>query len=193
MFSTSPTDPTETQNTTAVKVEETRKKEEAEHAEQQRLAALKAQRQQALEREQQERKAKAAEEARQKEAARLAESQRQQELEALKEILGNFTAAYERRDLLNLKLTTAMSEARTRNLNLMFKNYTTITAHTKIVSTSDTQATAKIFIDELINKEGEPITPNFIVRETTITIPKKTGNGERFNGKKISDLKEAQA
>ena len=148
---------------------------EAKHAEQQRLAALEAKRQQALKGEQQERKAKAAEEARQKEAARLAEAQGQQEQELLKKILINFMTAYENRDLLNLKLTTAMSESRTRNLDLMFQNYTTITAHTKIISTSETQATAKIFIDELINKEGERITPNFIVRETTITIPKKDG------------------
>lgn len=96
-------------------------------------------------------------------------------VEALTRILDDFRIAYEKRDLLHLKLTTAMSESRTRNLDLMFKIYTTIDTHTEIVSTSESQAKVKIIIDKLINKEGENITPNFIIRETTITIPKKDG------------------
>ena len=79
------------------------------------------------------------------------------------------------RDLLHLKLTTSISESRARNLYLMFKNYTTIATHTEIISTSESQAKVKIIIDKLINKEGENITPNSIIRETTITIPKKDG------------------
>jgi len=96
-------------------------------------------------------------------------------VEALNKILDDFTTAYQNRDLLHLKLTTLMSESRTRNLNLMFQNYRTIGAHTKVISTSETQAKAKVFIDKLINQKGESITPNFIIRETTITIPKKDG------------------
>jgi hypothetical protein len=97
------------------------------------------------------------------------------DIEALKKILKDFSTAYENRDLLHLKLTTTMSESRTRNLHLMFKNYMTINTHTEIVSTSESQAKVKIFVDKLINKEGENITPNPIIRETTITIPKKAG------------------
>ena len=57
----------------------------------------------------------------------------------------------------------------------MFKSYRTIETHTKIMSTSETQAKAKIFIDKLMNTEGKSITPNFIIRETAIIIPKKNG------------------
>jgi len=57
----------------------------------------------------------------------------------------------------------------------MFKIYTVIDTHVEIVSTSESQAKAKFVIDKLINKAGKTITPNSIIRETTITIPKKDG------------------
>jgi hypothetical protein len=144
--------------------EEARQKEADQRAEQQRLAAEEAQRRQALAREERERLAQTAQ-----------KDQMAQTMEALNNILDDFTTAYQNRDLFHLKLTTLMSESRTRNLDLMFKNYRTIKAHTKVISTSETQAKAKVFIDKLINQEGENITPNFIIRETTITIPKKDG------------------
>jgi len=90
-------------------------------------------------------------------------------------ILDDFTNAYERRDILHLQLTTSMSESRSRNLDLMFRNYTTIDTHTEIVSISESPTKVKVIIDKLVTKEGETITPNFILRETTITIPKKNG------------------
>jgi len=97
------------------------------------------------------------------------------DLQSLKRVLNDFTIAYENRDILRLKLTTSMSESRTRNLDLMFKIYTVIDTHVEIVSTSESQAKAKFVIDKLINKTGKTITPNSIIRETTITIPKKDG------------------
>ncbi|MDH5428946.1 MAG: protein kinase [Nitrospirota bacterium] len=144
--------------------QEAKQKEAAQRAEHERLAAEKAQRQQTLAQEEQKRRAEADQ-----------NNQMVQTMEALKKILDDFSAAYERRDLLHLTLTTAMSESRRRNLDLMFKNYRTIETHTKIISTSETQAIAKVFIDKLINQKGESITPNFIIRETTITIPQKNG------------------
>lgn len=74
------------------------------------------------------------------------------EITALKRVLDDFTTAYKNREILQLKLTTSMSESRTRNLDLMFKIYTGIDMHIEILSTSETQANAKIFIDQLIKK-----------------------------------------
>ncbi len=96
-------------------------------------------------------------------------------LEVLKQILDDFRNAYEGRDILHLKLTTSMSEARTRNIELMFKTYRNIAAHTEILSTSESQAKVKIFIDNLIDQQGKTITPNAIIRETSITIPWQDG------------------
>jgi len=94
------------------------------------------------------------------------------ELEDLNTLLENFIQAYENRDLLRLKLTTNMSESRVRNLDIMFNKYPLIKAHTKIISTSAPEAFVKLFIDQLVDKEGKTITPNFIIRETSLTIPK---------------------
>ncbi len=146
---------------------EARQKEAAQLAEQQQLATLEAQRQQALVQKEQE--------LQQAEQQAVKNVQLAETVEALKKVLDDFSTAYENRDLLHLQLTTSMSESRTRNLDLMFKSYRTIETHTKIMATSETQAKAKIFIDKLMNREGKSITPNFVIRETDITIPKKDG------------------
>ena len=93
----------------------------------------------------------------------------------LMRILDDFTTAYEKQDILHLQLTTSMSESRSRNLDLMFNKYSTIDVDTQIVSISTNQAEAKLIIEQLINNEGERITPNFIIAETTMSIPKKDG------------------
>ncbi len=109
------------------------------------------------------------------ESLKQANLQKLQRKRALAPILDEFATAYTNQDLLHLKLTTSMSQSRTRNLDLMFKSYSVIELHIDIISISDSQATAKIFIDKLINQDGQAITPNAIIRETTISIPQKDG------------------
>lgn len=97
------------------------------------------------------------------------------EMETLQTLLETFIQAYESHDLLNLKLTTNMSDARARNLDIMFKTYQKIKAHAEIISTTDQEALATLFMDQLVDKEGKVITPNFIIRETALKIPKQNG------------------
>ena len=106
------------------------------------------------------------------ESLKQARLQRKQSLQA---ILDDFSSAYINQDIVRLKLLTSMSKARLRNLDLMFNIYSDIDMHIKILSIADSQATAKMFIDKLITKEGKTIMPNAIIRETALTIPQKDG------------------
>jgi len=91
----------------------------------------------------------------------------------IEEILKHFRFAYENHDLSTLQQSTHMDEKRIKQVKLMFKAYPIIEIDIQIQTIRDDGASAKIVITKLVNRKGEKVTPNPIIRETLVRIPKK--------------------
>ncbi|WP_454063405.1 protein kinase domain-containing protein [Candidatus Nitrospira salsa] len=123
-------------------------------------------------RERQEAEARAAAE-RQRRAAEQDRQRQELERQQITVLLENFQKAYETQSLPTLQQITTMDSKRVRYLQLMFKTYSTIQVATEIESITNQGVSAKLLITKLIDQKGKRITPNPIIRETTLTIPKE--------------------
>ncbi|GJL49608.1 MAG: hypothetical protein NPIRA01_08350 [Nitrospirales bacterium] len=123
-------------------------------------------------RERQEAEARAAAE-RQRLAAEQDRQRQERERQQITALLKNFQKAYETQSLPTLQQITTMDSKRVRYLQLMFKTYSTIQVATEIKSITNQGVSAKLLITKLIDQKGKRITPNPIIRETTLTIPKE--------------------
>ena len=118
-----------------------------------------------------------------REAARRRETERQpspsspavhdQQLETL---LAKFKTTYENRDFDGLQTFSEMNQARVRNVELMFENYSTIAVSVQIVSITEQEATATLTYDKLVKPTGEVVTLKPIARTIKNIKIKKEGN-----------------
>jgi hypothetical protein len=69
-----------------------------------------------------------------------------------------------------------MNQARVRNVELMFENYSTIAVSVQIVSITEQEATATLTYDKLVKPTGEVVTLKPIARTIKNIKIKKEGN-----------------
>jgi serine/threonine-protein kinase len=99
----------------------------------------------------------------------------QQELETL---LHDFRTAYEKQDLATLEQLSYITQDRQTFLNMMAGNYSFIRASIQDVSITTDEATATLIHEELVDKDGQHIAPNKMLRKIRITIRK---DGDRWS------------
>jgi serine/threonine protein kinase len=104
--------------------------------------------------------------------ARKSAAVHDQQLQAL---IKNFKTAYENRDFDALEAFSDMNQARVRNVELMFENYSTIGVSVHIAAVTDEEAMATLTYDKLVKPTGEVVTLQAIARTIKIRI-KKEGN-----------------
>ena len=136
------------------------------------------------------------EERKRQEAERLAETQRVQETgeqkrkdvqvanafsdQRLQSLLERFRQAYENRDLATLQSISRMSEARLRNVHVMFDNYETIRASIKDVTPTEQGASATLFLESVTTAQGENVSLSDLARKLNLKIHRQGAEWEKI-------------
>ena len=96
----------------------------------------------------------------------------------LDRLLSEFQTAYERQDLSALQRLSEIGTDRQMFLDMMSNNYSGIKVSIQNVSVKQDQATATLIHEELIDKNGERVDPDKILRTVRITVRKE---GDRWS------------
>jgi serine/threonine protein kinase len=136
------------------------------------------------------------EERKRQEVERLAETQRAKEAaerkqkdvqvanafpdKRLQSILERFRQAYENRDLETLQSISRMSDARLRNVQVMFANYETIRTSIKDVTPTEQGASATLFLESVTTAEGENVSLSDLARKSNLKIPRQGVEWEKI-------------
>lgn len=96
----------------------------------------------------------------------------------LDQLLSDFQTAYERQDLSSLQRLSDISPDRQMFLDMMSNNYSIIRVSIQNISVKNDQATATLIHEELVDKNGEPVTPDRILRSVRLTVRK---DGDRWS------------
>ena len=91
----------------------------------------------------------------------------------LDRLLSEFQTAYERQDLSALQRLSEIGTDRQMFLDMMSNNYSGIKVSIQNVSVKQDQATATLIHEELIDKNGERVDPDKILRTVRITVRKE--------------------
>lgn len=90
----------------------------------------------------------------------------------LEELLSDFQTAYERQDLSSLQRLSDISPDRQMFLDMMSNNYSVIKTSIQGVNVKNDQATATLIHEQLIDKNGEQVAPDQILRSIRIRVRK---------------------
>ncbi len=93
-----------------------------------------------------------------------------QQLDAL---LNDFQTAYERQDISSMEQLSEISPDRQMFLDVMSRNYSVINTSLQDVTITNDQATATLIHEELIDKNGEQVAPDQILRGIRISVRKE--------------------
>ncbi|MBI4002875.1 MAG: protein kinase [Nitrospira defluvii] len=96
----------------------------------------------------------------------------------LDRLLEDFQAAYEAQDLSALQRLSEISADRQMFLDIMINNYSIIKVSIQNISIKNDQATATLIHEELVDKNGEPVAPDKILRTVRLTVRK---DGDRWS------------
>jgi serine/threonine-protein kinase len=96
----------------------------------------------------------------------------------LDRLISEFQTAYERQDLSALQRLSEISADRHMFLDMMINNYSAIRTSIQDVEIKNDQATATLIHEELLDKHGEPVAPDQIMRSIRITVRKE---GDRWS------------
>jgi serine/threonine-protein kinase len=88
-------------------------------------------------------------------------------------LLEQFRLAYEHRDLSTLQTLSSMSDARHRNLQVMFANYSAFTISLRILSDEKDGATAVLTLDTAAKPDGETVELPSLAKTINLTIPRE--------------------
>ncbi len=88
----------------------------------------------------------------------------------LDRILEDFQSAYEAQDSSSLRRLSDIGPDRQLFLDMMSNNYSVIKTSIQNVSVTNDQATASLFHEELVDKNGEEIAPDRILQKITLTV-----------------------
>lgn len=91
----------------------------------------------------------------------------------LDQLLSDFQAAYERQDSSSLEHLSDISPDRQMFLDMMSNNYSLIKTSIQDVKVKKDQATATLIHEQLIDKNGEQVAPDQILRSIRITVRKE--------------------
>jgi hypothetical protein len=91
----------------------------------------------------------------------------------LRLLLDRFKQAYERRDFETLRSISRMSEARQRNVEMMFGNYETLKLSIASITPQDDGADAVIVINTAITADGETVALTPIAKTITLRVPRQ--------------------
>ena len=91
----------------------------------------------------------------------------------LRLLLEKFKQAYERRDLGTLRSISRMSEARQRNVEMMFGNYETLMLSIASITPEDNGAAAVMVIDTAITGTGETVALTPIAKNITLRVARQ--------------------
>jgi serine/threonine-protein kinase len=91
----------------------------------------------------------------------------------LHSLLDQFRQAYEQRDLSRLQALSRMSEARQRNIQLMFASYTTFRVSLKILSETAEGATAVLTLNSAAKVDGEIVDLPPLAKTIRVTISRE--------------------
>jgi hypothetical protein len=87
-------------------------------------------------------------------------------------LLRDFQTAYERQDMQSLRRLSDIGQERQIFLDMMASHYSSIKTSIRNVEIKDGQATASLIHEELIDKSGEPVAPDQILRSVRIKVSK---------------------
>ncbi|MBL8043528.1 MAG: protein kinase [Nitrospira sp.] len=90
----------------------------------------------------------------------------------LDQLLSDFQTAYERQDLSSLQRLSDISPDRQMFLDMMSNNYSLITTSIQDIEVRNNQATATLIHEQLIDKNGEKVAPDQILRSIRIRVRK---------------------
>jgi hypothetical protein len=96
----------------------------------------------------------------------------------LDRLLSEFQTAYERQDVSSLHRLSDISHDRQMFLDIMANNYSVIRTSIQDVEIKNDRATATLIHEELVDKNGEPVAPDQIMRSIRITVRKE---GDRWS------------
>lgn len=96
----------------------------------------------------------------------------------LDRLLSEFQTAYERQDLSSLHRLSDISHDRQMFLDIMANNYSAIRTSIQDVEIKNDRATATLIHEELVDKNGELVAPDQIMRSIRITVRKE---GDRWS------------
>ena len=91
----------------------------------------------------------------------------------LDQLLSEFQTAYERQDLSSLHRLSDIGHDRQMFLDIMANNYSVIRTSIQDVTIKNDWATATLIHEELVDKSGEPVAPDQIMRSIRITLRKE--------------------
>jgi len=99
----------------------------------------------------------------------------------LQSVLERFRRAYENRDLATIQSVSRMSDARLRNVQVMFANYETIRASIKDLVQTEHGASATLFLDSVMTAEGERVSLSPLARKFNLKIPRQGAEWEKIS------------
>jgi hypothetical protein len=96
-----------------------------------------------------------------------------QSRQRLDQLLKDFQTAYEAQDFESLHRLSDIGTDRQTFLEMMANNYSRISVSIQNLSVKEDQATATLIHEELIDKNGEQVDPNPILRKIRIAVRKE--------------------